>query len=220
MQETLKNKGFSLENEIGFVKMMRAGTGSRAPAPALPQHHLLGASRVMAAHHPSVEGVEFKDIPGFPRYCVGDDGSVWSSCRGNWMRLKSAPAGDMGYLKVNLCRTGRMFNRYIHQLVLVSFVGDRPDGMEVRHLDGNHLNNRAGNLAWGTSLENKADMIRHGTSPKGERNPLAKLTAAKIAGIRTAAAAGESRKVIGARYGIAPDHVGLIARRKVWKHVP
>ena len=32
-------------------------------------------------------------------------------------------------------------NIYIHHLVLLTFVGPRPEGMEVRHLDGDPLNN-------------------------------------------------------------------------------
>lgn len=26
---------------------------------------------------PNVQGVEFRPVPDFPGYCVGDDGSVW-----------------------------------------------------------------------------------------------------------------------------------------------
>ena len=47
------------------------------------------------------------------------------------------------YLSVS-CRdidgTGQK-NLYIHTLVAKVFLGDRPDGMEIRHLDGNRFNN-------------------------------------------------------------------------------
>jgi hypothetical protein len=33
----------------------------------------------MNTRFPYVEGVVFKDILDYPGYCVGDDGSVWSS---------------------------------------------------------------------------------------------------------------------------------------------
>jgi hypothetical protein len=52
-----------------------------------------------------------------------------------------------------------------------------PEGMQVRHLDGDTMNCRAGNLAYGTHKENQEDKVRHGTSSYGEKNPRAKLTA-------------------------------------------
>src|SRR5271167_2615180 len=48
----------------------------------------------------------------------------------------------------------------LHRLVLLAFVGPCPEGMECRHLDGNHLNNRLGNLEWNTHLVNMQDKIR------------------------------------------------------------
>lgn len=51
----------------------------------------------------------------------------------------------------------------IHTLVALAFFGPRPEGMEVRHLDGDPENNAVSNLAYGTSTENKLDCVRHGT---------------------------------------------------------
>lgn len=52
----------------------------------------------------------------------------------------------------------------IHLLVAEEFVGPRPPGMEIRHLDGNPENNRADNLAWGTRSQSIADRKRHADS--------------------------------------------------------
>ena len=122
----------------------------------------------MAASHPIAPGVRFKDIDGFPGYCVGDDGSVWSrkgtGCKpgiyGEWRRLNPHPQ-SRGHCVVDLGRTN---TRFVHRLVLETFVGPCPDGMECRHLDGNPLNNQIGNLAWGTRKENHDDSIDHGTA--------------------------------------------------------
>lgn len=48
-------------------------------------------------------------------------------------------------------------------MVCEAFHGLRPEGMEVRHLDGNSQNDAASNLAWGTRSENIRDAVRHGT---------------------------------------------------------
>jgi hypothetical protein len=54
-------------------------------------------------------------------------------------------------------------NQFVHRLVLAAFVGPCPEGMEVRHLDGNPANTRLANLRYGTHSENELDKVRHGT---------------------------------------------------------
>lgn|SRR5690625_1487415 len=67
-----------------------------------------------------------------------------------------------GHLTVCLGINGKRKTTQIHRLVAGAFLGPRPDGMEVRHLDGNPQNNRLGNLAYGTRSENRIDRVRHG----------------------------------------------------------
>lgn len=52
---------------------------------------------------------------------------------------------------------------YVHALVMETFVGPRPEGSEIRHLDGDRCNNRVDNLKYGTHSENMMDRERHGT---------------------------------------------------------
>lgn len=53
----------------------------------------------------------------------------------------------------------------LHGLVMDVFGPPKPSAKHIiRHLDGDKLNNRIENLAWGTHRENKADAIRHGTA--------------------------------------------------------
>lgn len=53
--------------------------------------------------------------------------------------------------------------RYVHALVASAFIGPRPDGQEVRHLDGDRLNPNVANLAYGTRSQNRIDCVQHGT---------------------------------------------------------
>jgi hypothetical protein len=115
--------------------------------------------------------VVYKDIPGFPGYRVGDDGSVWTSKfkggndraagkRGPW-RLLKVHHNRAGYCLVNLDRDGRNHTRPIHRLVLELFVGPRPEGMEACHYpDADKNNNRLENLRWDTHGENAKDAYR------------------------------------------------------------
>lgn len=129
---------------------------------------------------PTTPLVQFKLIDGFPNHRVGDDGSIWSRAkRGGyggvsvtWRRLKGTRQHS-GYLRVCLVRKRYTF---VHRLVLEAFRGPCPAGEVCRHLDGDPSNNRLDNLKWGTPQENAHDRIRHGTSLRGERHSLAKLT--------------------------------------------
>ena len=113
---------------------------------------------------------EWRQIADFEGlYDVSNLGRVRS-----WSRFKKgAPLSPVpnrqGYLSVALQHAGQVRYRKIHQLVLEAFVGPRPDGQVVRHLDGNPANNVLSNLAWGTHSENMADAIRHGTHPEARK---------------------------------------------------
>jgi hypothetical protein len=78
-------------------------------------------------------------------------------------RTKSTYMHKRGYPAVSLVRENKSKTHYVHSLVAAAFLGPRLDGQEVRHLDGDARNCHIGNLAYGTSLENAADMRRHGT---------------------------------------------------------
>ena len=100
-------------------------------------------------------------IPGFPGYTIVRDGRVWSHKTSKI--LKPSKISKYGHLCIALCNNGKMHRRLVHRLVLETFVGPCPDGLECRHLDGNPANNRVENLRWGTRIENIRDQSRHKT---------------------------------------------------------
>lgn len=77
-------------------------------------------------------------------------------------RLLNPSKISVGYYGVKLSHNQKQTTFLIHRLVCAAFHGPGPEGQEVRHLNGNPVDNRAENLAWGTRAENVQDMIRHG----------------------------------------------------------
>ncbi|SHJ57885.1 NUMOD4 motif-containing protein [Nocardiopsis flavescens] len=107
----------------------------------------------------------WKPVVGFPGYEVSDRGRVRSFKRDPEGELLKLHPGGRGYLQLVLRRDGRSHSRLVHRVVLEAFAGPCPPGQETRHLNGDRFDNRRANLAWGTPAENRADAIRHGTSP-------------------------------------------------------
>lgn len=85
------------------------------------------------------------------------------------MKLKKTTPDKFGYHQVRLSKDGIPATKLAHRLVLETFVGPCPDGMETRHLDGDPANNKVNNLAWGTIEENRRDTVKHGNHPSQKK---------------------------------------------------
>jgi len=140
-------------------------------------------------------------MPGTDKYYITDDGRVFSAHR--WVWKEKSQHTNRGYKYVALDGAPKK----VHQLVLLAFGHDRPDGAEVRHLNGKRGDNRLENLAWGTRKENVADMFLHGTVPSGERSGASKLSDKTVAKIVQRAIAGESMYVLAKEYGVSAASV-------------
>ena len=173
--------------------------------------------------------VEYRDIPGFPGYRIGSDGSVWSDKVMNknrvdkekWYRLKVFVDRE-GYGRIKLFRNGpvRKCRRFVHVLVLEAFVGPRPDGMEACHNDGVPLNCHISNLRWDTRLGNEADKTKHGRRHIGSMVRVSKLKEGDIPGIRAAVRSGRSCASVAADHGVSDVAINKIIRGKTWRHIP
>ena len=108
----------------------------------------------------------------------------------------------------------------IHRLILETYIGPCPVGMECRHLDGNPQNNNLDNLCWGTRLQNQQDRIKHGTTNCGERNGRSKITEKKVRRIRQMLKIGIlSQKRIAQFYQITQMTVSNIKQKRIWKNI-
>lgn len=177
------------------------------------------------------DNVNYRDIPGFPDYRVGSDGSVWShrapfGRRGvdSWRRLKQARRAD-GYMIIGLRapserrQRGKATTLYVHRLVLEAFAGPCPAGMLGCHNDGNPSNNNINNLRWDTYPANAEDSRVHGTLPRGSKKPNVKLHEKDIPLIRDLHARGFSGIRIANFFGVAESQIRSVLAGKNWNHV-
>lgn len=168
-------------------------------------------------------------VPGFPDYCVRPDGGVFSRFvygshsrrRGPWWQIQAKKRKGDRHLYVDLFSStpGKPRRFFVHQLVMIAFVGPCPDGMEVLHKNGIAEDNRLANLRYGTRKENVADAIAHGDLPLGEDRPHARWSNRFVLAVRQAAEEGMSRPGIRRRFELTPREAYAIIRRKVYDRI-
>lgn len=158
----------------------------------------------------------WKPVVGHEMYEVSDLGAVRSWKNGKWgkrsaPRLLTPSLGNTGYLRVNVDMEARL----IHHLVLESHVGQRPEGAEGAHFNGNKTDNTLSNLRWATPGENGGDNARLGVS-KGERHGLHKLTDGAVRVIRKHE---KSYRLLAEEFGVSVGTIQRVIQRKGWTHV-
>lgn len=159
-------------------------------------------------------------VRAVPRYEVLADGRVLSHWRRSGPIEMRPRLNSHGYLYLRIIENGRRRELPVHVLVARHHLPPRPSpAHEVRHLDGDRLNNMARNLAWGTRAENAADRERHGRTSRGEDRWSAKLSAVDVITIRRRATAGETQAAIAGSYGVTRQQVGNIVKGRSWTHV-
>lgn len=121
------------------------------------------------------------------------------------------------YWQVNLCSDAGVQRRQVSRLIAEAFLGPCPAGQQVRHLNGDHSDNRAVNLAYGTPKQNAADKESHGTVARGERINTARLDTASVRRIRTTTGAAASD--LAQQHGVTPSTIRRVLRGETWRHV-
>lgn len=120
------------------------------------------------------------------------------------------------YLAVTLANGLNRKQFFVHDLVLLAFIGAKPTNMQVCHGDDNKLNNTLSNLRYGTAQENTLDAVKNGLKPRGERHGVSKLKNNQILEIRKSNLSNNDLAKI---YGVCSSHIHSIKARRVWKHI-
>ncbi len=185
--------------------------------------------------------LELKPIPNYPGYFASRDGRIWTTyvksrrLNGTFeFKIGTVPTPinprnlSCGHLQAPICRNRKHAFPLVHRLILETFVGPCPSGMECRHLDGNPENNALENLRWGIRKENAGDFHRHNgawagiavTDKRGEKHPQAKLTDDDVRNMRILYETKGIRQVdLAAQFGIKQATVSKILLRQSWSHV-
>lgn len=158
---------------------------------------------------------------------VGHESSYEVSNLGRIKRTKSGPntftgrilrpsVNSKGYLRVNLCGSRKWYS--CHSLVAAAFIGPRPEGLEINHIDGDKTNNHADNLEYVTSSENHKHAFSLGLkNSQGENNPRHILTEDDVPQIRRLLNEGVlTQKEIGNMYGVNAETISCIKNSKSW----
>lgn len=172
---------------------------------------------------------EWKEIPNFSRYEASTKGRLRSTNyknSGKTKLLKPADGGD-GYLKTMLQNDQGGYNSWgVHKWVALAFLGEKPDGLEINHIDGIKTNNAPDNLEYCTRSENLLHAYENGLldTKRGSKNGMAKLTEKDVIEIREHAKNGGKRygrQKLADRYGVSSAHIKDIVngRRGIWSHV-
>ncbi len=162
-----------------------------------------------------------KRIPGSEHYWVTKDGRVWSEKRigakGGWMRLRK---NSTGRLLVCLHENGKRQEHKVHQLVLETYVGPCPPGMEACHFpDRDPRNNRLENLRWDTRSANQLDAVKHGTQGGLRNRGKGKLSELDVRWIEYLCRAGIAYNDLSEVYRVSIPHICGIAHHRFWKHL-
>ena len=171
----------------------------------------------------------WKSIPNFSRYEASTLGRLRSlnyKNSGKTKVLRPADGGD-GYLKTMLQNDSGKYRSWgVHKFVAFTFLGDRPEGMEINHIDGVKTNNAPSNLEYCSKSENLKHAYRKNLliAKKGSLNGKAKLTEKEVAEIRAHAkkhAPRYGRKELAIKYGVSDGQIKDIVtrRRNIWPHV-
>jgi len=172
---------------------------------------------------------KWKQIPNFSRYEASTKGRLRSTNyknSGKTKVLKPADGGD-GYLKTMLQNDEGQYKSWgVHKWIALTFLGEKPDGLEINHKDGVKVNNAPDNLEYCTRSENLKHAFKNSLiDPKrGSKNGMAKLTEQDVKEIREhAEQSGRyyGRKALADRYGVSEAQIKDIVnrRRNIWPHV-
>lgn len=162
------------------------------------------------------------DIINFTnKYEISNIGEIRNKKTGKILK----PSKDgTGYLRVGLCKNGKMKYFSVHRLVLESFLGPCPLGMESCHNDGDMYNNNIKNLRFDTHKNNNRDKIKHGTTYRPDysviKHPNAEVDRDQVIEIKKLLKEGIlTQKEISKKLGIALKIINDINTGRTWKHV-
>lgn len=166
-------------------------------------------------------------IPGFPSYKVSNLGRIKRIVSFTCARCGQKVRGSAriivgwqtkkGYIAVEIAGV----TKFVHTLVMLTFVGRAPDGYQINHKDYDKTNNTLANLEYVTPKQNMQHAVTGGrcVKPRGSAHWKAKLTEDDVAEIKAWLEAGVPVRRIAKHKHVSPGTVYNIKNGTGWKHV-
>ena len=162
----------------------------------------------------------WRDIPGYEgKYQASNMGRIRSLDR--YVRGRCHYSGNEFRRKISgrvlkpgqFCKNGhvsivlghRAIGSPVHKLVMRTFVGETPEGMEILHINGNPKDNRLENLRYGTRTENILDVYYQGGKWR-------KLSMEDVQQIRFGLCTGIKGSELSRMYGVSSSVISAIKK--------
>lgn len=171
---------------------------------------------------------QWKDIKGYEgKYQISSFGNIKSLARKS---VYGDKLGDYHTVQERILKatiTGKYYmiklegnnSVTIHSLVAEAFLGERPNGMVINHIDQNPLNNFYKNIEYTTQVRNIEEANLRGNGNIGTKQRDAKLTELEVLDIRQRIEAGESQVDIADFYNVSKTTICDIKAGRKWSHV-
>lgn len=159
---------------------------------------------------------QWKDVVGYEGcYQVSSHGRIKSmqrkvACKNGSFReipekIVTPLFTKQGYLNIVASRKQKRETLVVHQLVAHYFIGDRPLGLVIDHIDGDKTNNKATNLRYVSCKQNS----RKRKDVKLDENRVQQILS--LVG-------KEPQQQIAKRFGISQSMVSKIKCKKLWSN--
>lgn len=167
----------------------------------------------------------WKDIPSYAGiYEASSEGLIRNKRTGRTLRTHLYARHTSVRVKL-YDGHGKGATRSVHSVIAEAFLGPRPDGYQINHMDGDRTNNAANNLEYVTPKENMAHAWATGlmtdawakAQPKGADSPRAKFTWEEVTYIREQASSGVRRSELTREHRISKGHLSQILNFRIYK---
>lgn len=166
-----------------------------------------------------IDAEQWRDIPGYEgHFQVSDHGRVMNCYNGMLVKQSLKGSKGYGYPGVSLTHNGTRKTFTTHRLVVLAFIGERPNGAEINHINGDKLDAHLANLEYVTHQQNMTHAADNNLMASGARHFKAVLTEQAVVEMRDLWNSGlVSLTEIAKRYNASKGVVWQALAQITWK---